>query len=378
MLCGPYEDRRISVAERRDYYEILGVAKNADDRQLKQAYRKLAMAYHPDRNDTQEAEEKFKEASEAYEVLSDAQKRQIYDRAGHDGLRGQGFSGFSHAAAEDIFSSFGDIFGDLFGFGRGGPGAGRQQNRAQRGGDLRAEVRLTFEEAAFGVKKDLAITQRLPCTGCKGTGAGPGSETVRCSTCAGRGQVVHGQGMFLVSTTCPDCHGQGSQESKPCSDCRGEGRTVKERTFTATIPPGFDDGMSLRYTGEGEPGLKGGPPGDLYVTAEVQPHAYFKREGADLIVELPVSLTEAALGASIPLKGIDGDEVVQVPAGSQPNDVVLLRKKGVPRLRGGGRGDLHVVCRLEVPRQLNAKQRKLLEEFAASFDEKKKRRSLFG
>ena len=378
MFCGPQVHRRISVAERRDYYEILGVSKDADDRQLKVAYRKLAMTYHPDRNDSQEAEEKFKEASEAYEVLSDAQKRRIYDQAGHEGLRGQGFSGFSHAAAEDIFSSFGDIFGDLFGFGRGGQSSGRQQNRAQRGGDLRAEVRLTFEEAAFGTKKDLAITQRVACTGCKGTGAGPGSETIRCSGCAGRGQVVHGQGMFLVSTTCPDCQGQGSKQSKPCADCRGEGRTVTERTFTANIPAGFDDGMSLRYSGEGEPGLKGGPAGDLYVVAHVESHAYFKREGADLIVELPVSMTEAALGASIPLKGIDADEVVKVPTGCQPNDVVVLRKKGVPRLRGGGRGDLHVICRVEVPRQLNAKQRKLLEEFAASFDEKKKRRSLFG
>lgn len=367
------------MAERRDYYDILGVARDVAEKELKAAYRKQAMAYHPDRNSSPEAEAKFKEASEAYEVLSDPQKRRIYDHGGHDGLRGQGFGGFSQEAAEDVFSSFGDIFGDLFGFGqRRGGGGGRSQSRAQRGGDLRAEVQLTFEEAAFGIKKDLKISQRAPCEGCSGSGAGPGSETIRCPTCAGRGQVVHGQGMFLVSAACPDCQGQGDKQSKPCKDCGGEGRKVVERAFTANIPAGFDDGMSLRYSGEGEPGLKGGPPGDLYVTAEVKPHAYLKREGADLLVELPVSLTEAALGAKIPLKGIDGDETVVVPAGSQPNDVVLLKKKGVPRLRGGGRGDLHVVCRIEVPRALNAKQRKLLEEFAASFDEKKKRRSLFG
>lgn len=365
------------MAERRDYYEILGVARDVDERKLKLAYRKLAMEYHPDRNSSPEAEAKFKEASEAYEVLSDAQKRRVYDHAGHDGLRGQGFGGFSQETAEDVFSSFGDIFGDLFGFGQRGGGS-RSQSRAQRGGDLRAEVQLSFEEAAFGIKKEIKITQRAPCDGCKGSGAGPGSETQRCKTCAGRGQVVHGQGMFLVSAACPDCQGQGSSQSKPCKDCSGEGRKVVERAFTANIPAGFDDGMSLRYTGEGEPGLKGGPAGDLYVTADVKPHAYFKRDGADLIVELPVSLTEAALGAKIPLKGIDADETVEVPAGCQPNDVVLLRKKGVPRLRGGGRGDLHVVCRLEVPRALSSKQRKLLEEFAASFDQKKKRRSLFG
>lgn len=366
------------MAERRDYYEVLGVSRDADERQLKQAYRKLAMEFHPDRNPSKDAEGKFKEASEAYEVLCDAQKRRIYDQAGHDGLRGQGFSGFSQSATEDIFSSFGDIFGDLFGFGRGGQGGGRGQSRAQRGGDLRAEVQLTFEEAAFGVKKDLTIAQHVACGGCRGSGAAAGSETMRCTSCAGRGQVVHGQGMFLVSTTCPDCQGQGSKQSKPCADCRGEGRSATERTFTANIPAGFDDGMSLRYTGEGEPGAKGGPPGDLYVTAQVASHAYLQREGADLMVELPVSITEAALGAKIPLKALDGEEMVQVPAGSQPNDVVVLRKKGVPRLRGGGRGDLHVVCRVEVPRDLTQKQRQLLQDFAATFDEKKKRRSFFG
>lgn len=361
------------MATRRDYYEILGVARDVDDKTLKQAYRKLAMELHPDRNPSPEAEEKFKEASEAYEVLSDAQKRRVYDHGGHDGLRGQGFSG---AAAEDIFSNFGDIFGDLFGFGRQGQRGGGRSNGAQRGGDLRIEVDLTFEEAVFGCKKDLRLKQRVPCTGCQGTGAGPGSEAVRCGTCAGRGQVVHGQGMFLVSTTCPECQGQGRRQSRPCTDCSGEGRMERERAFVANIPAGFDDGMSLRYSGEGEPGLKGGPTGDLYVTAAVHPHSHLKREGEELIAELPVGMAEAALGAKLPLAGVDGEEVVDIPAGTQPNDVVVLRKKGVPRLRGGGRGDLHVICRVQVPKQLSSKQRKLLEEFA-QIPSKPKKRALF-
>lgn len=358
---------------RRDYYEVLGVAKTADDRDIKKAYRKLAMEFHPDRNSSPDAEEKFKEASEAYEVLSDPDKRRIYDRSGFDGLRNQGFSGFSGVGMEDIFSSFGDIFGDLFGFGqrRGGGRPG-----AQRGSDLRCDMVLAFEEAAFGVKKEVTLDQYVPCERCQGNGAEPGSQPIRCNTCHGRGQVVHGQGLFLVSTACPDCHGQGVKQTNPCTECRGEGRARARRTVNINIPPGFDDGMSLRYAGEGEPGAMGGPPGDLYVAVRVRPHAHLKRDGEDLICEVNINMVEAALGTTITVDGLEGPEKVDIPKGTQPNDVLTLKKKGVPTLRGNGRGNLHVVCRVEVPRSLTSKQRKLLEEFAETFEPTKKR-SLF-
>lgn len=355
---------------KRDYYEVLGIARDADDRTIKRAYRKLAMDYHPDRNPGAEAEEKFKEASEAYEVLSDSQRRQTYDRGGFDGLKNQGFSGFSGQGVDDIFSAFGDMFGDMFGFGRG-RGAGASSRG--RGADLQVQVRLSFEEAAFGCKKDVPVRQRVRCDTCKGSGAETGSQPVRCRGCAGRGQVVHGQGVFLVSTVCPECNGAGSAQSKPCKDCRGDGRVQSERTLNVNIPAGFDDGMALRCTGEGEPGRNGGPAGDLYVAAAVAPHDHFKREGDDVMLTLPISFSEAALGASVEIDGLQGKETVRVPGGSQPEDVVTLSGRGVPRLRGGGRGDLHALLRVEVPRSLNHKQKELLKEFAASFDKKKRR-----
>ena len=356
---------------KRDYYEVLGVAKGADAKEIKRAYRKLAMAYHPDRNPGLDGEEKFKEASEAYEVLSDPQKRTTYDRAGFDGLRNQGFSGFS-GNVEDIFSSFGDMFGDLFGFGRRGGGA---RPSANRGNDLQVALSLSFNEAAFGCKKQVQLTQRMPCTTCSGNGAAEGSKPERCRGCAGRGQVVHGQGVFLVSTTCPDCQGQGVRHSKPCTDCGGDGRKVQERTMQVTIPAGFDDGMTLRYTGQGEPGAHGGPAGDLYVSVRVAEHPTLKREGDEVMVEVDVAFVDAALGAKVELDGLEGKEQVVVPAGTQPNQVITLRGRGIPRLRGGGRGDLHVICNVTVPRSLTSKQRKLLEEFAAAGSTKK--RSLF-
>lgn len=362
---------------KRDYYEVLGIARDADARDVKRAYRKLAMSYHPDRNPGPEAEEKFKEASEAYEVLSDAQKRATYDRGGFDGLRSQGFSGFSGANVEDIFSSFGDMFGDLFGFGRRGGGGGGQARPTQtRGSDLQVALALTFQEAAFGCKKEVRLQQRMPCGTCSGSGAAAGSQPQRCKTCAGRGQVVHGQGVFLVSTACPDCQGQGMLHSKPCADCHGDGRKSQEREVQVSIPAGFDDGMTLRYTGQGEPGARGGPAGDLYVSVQVAEHESLKREGDDLIAELPLPFVDAALGTKITVQGLDAEEHLAIPAGTQPNQVLTVKNKGVPRLRGGGRGDLHVVCTVEVPRSLSSKQRKLLEEFAAAG--KAKKRSLFG
>ncbi len=354
---------------RRDYYEILGVSREADDKEIKRAYRRLAMEYHPDRNKSPEAEEKFKEASEAYEVLCDPQKRRIYDRAGFEGLRGSGFSGFSGVGVEDIFSSFGDIFGDLFGFGA----RTRRSSGMQRGADLRYELTIDFHEAVFGCEKEINLEQLLRCDACGGSGAEPGSQMVRCLTCQGRGQVVHGQGLFLISTVCPECQGQGMRLSSPCKSCRGEGRTRARRTVTVRIPAGFDDGISLRYSGEGEPGVRGGPVGDLYVEVRVRPHATLKRDGEDLLTELMVSMVQAALGDTVTVEGIDGPEEVSVPKGTQPGDVITLRKKGVPRLRGSGRGDLHVLVKVEIPRHLNSRQKQLLEEFA-SLGEAKKRR----
>ncbi len=355
---------------RRDYYEILGLAKTAEPAEIKRAYRKLAMELHPDRNPSPEAEEKFKEASEAYEVLSDPNKRSVYDRAGFEGLRSQGFSGFSGAGVEDIFSSFGDIFGDLFGFGQ------RRRGGAQRGSDLRYDLTLDFNEAVFGCDKEALLEQYVPCERCEGQGAEPGSQPVRCNTCAGRGQVVHGQGLFLVSTTCPECHGQGMKQSNPCKSCNGEGRSRARRTVTVHIPEGFDDGMSLRYAGEGEPGARGGPAGDLYVAVRVRPHKSLKRDGDDVIAEAMVAMADAALGTEVTVEGVDGPEVISIPKGTQPMEVITIKRKGVPRLRGGGRGNLHVICKVEVPRNLSSKQRKLLEEFASTV-EPKKRSSFF-
>ena len=353
----------------RDYYEVLGVARDADDKEIKKAYRRQALDFHPDRNKDPGAEEKFKEASEAYEVLSSPEKRRIYDRAGHEGLRGTGFTGFTGVGVEDIFSSFGDIFGDLFGFG-GRP----RRPGAHRGSDLRYDLAIEFEEAVFGCQKEATIEQYLACESCHGSGTEPGSQTLRCATCQGRGQVVHGQGLFLISTPCPECYGQGVKQSNPCRTCRGEGRTRARRTVSVRIPAGFDDGMSLRYAGEGEPGLRGGPPGDLYVAVRARPHKTLKREGEHLITEATINLAQAALGDTITVAGVDGPERVEVQGGTQPGDVVTLKRKGVPRLRGGGRGDLHVVIRVEIPRSLSSKQKELFEELGASFAEPKKRR----
>jgi len=346
---------------RRDYYDVLGVARDVSEKDIKRAYRKLAMEYHPDRNPSPDAEERFKEASEAYEVLSDTNKRHIYDRAGFDGLRSTGFSGFSGMGVEDIFASFGDIFGDLFGFGsrpRRGPAV-------HRGNDLRYDLTIAFEEAVFGCEKEITIDQMVACEKCGGSGAQVGSKPSVCQTCQGRGQIVHGQGLFLISAVCPECQGQGTTQSSPCDSCRGEGRKRARRKATVRIPEGFDTGMSLRYGGEGEPGPFGGPAGDLYVTVQVRPHKSLQREGTELVTELTLSMTQAALGKEVVVQGVDGEEKVAIPAGTQPGDIVTIKRKGVPNLRGGGRGDLHVVCRVEIPKSLSARQRELLTELEA-------------
>ncbi|MEM6274769.1 MAG: molecular chaperone DnaJ [Myxococcota bacterium] len=354
----------------RDYYEVLSVTRDADDRVIKRAYRKLAMDFHPDRNDSPEAEEKFKEASEAYEVLSDPQKRAVYDRHGFEGLRGQGFSGFSGAGIEDIFNSFGDIFGDLFNFG----GGRARRSGGRRGADLRYDLTVKFDEAIFGTEREITLDHPVTCERCGGTGGEPGARRVTCETCQGRGQVVHGQGLFLVSSVCPTCSGRGYLFSENCRDCDGVGTVSKQRTVSVKIPPGFDEGMSLRYSGEGEAGSGGAPSGDLYVAVRIEPHESLKRDGDDLIAELEVGIADAALGVTKSVDGVEGELEVKVAAGTQPNEIVTLKKQGVPRLRGNGRGDLHVVVRVVVPRELSSKQKKALQEFA---DLPPKKRRLF-
>ncbi|MED5465405.1 MAG: molecular chaperone DnaJ [Myxococcota bacterium] len=357
----------------RDYYEVLEVGREADASSIKKAYRRLAMKYHPDRNDSPDAEAKFKEASEAYEVLSDNQKRDLYDRHGFAGLKQTGFSGFSGMGVDDIFSSFGDIFGDLFGM---GARTGRRGG-ARRGADLRSDITIEFDEAVFGCSKEVSVRQEVACETCDGVGAAPGTTPVACGTCAGRGQVMHGQGLFLISTTCPDCQGQGSRYTSSCDDCGGKGKVPFKRTLNVKIPAGFDDGMSLRYAGQGDAGGMGGPAGDLYIAVSVNPHEHLIRKGDDLVFEATLGMVAAALGTTIEVPTPDGEESVTVPAGTQPGEVITLRKKGVPRLRGGGRGNLHIVVKVDVPTNLTSKQRKVLEEFDELPAGKKQKRRLF-
>ncbi len=343
----------------KDYYEILGVSRSATADEIKKAYRKLALKYHPDRNpDDKEAEERFKEAAEAYEVLGDAEKRQIYDRYGIDGLRNSGYQGPGDFS--DIFSSFSDIFDDLFGFGR----ARHQRSGPTRGADLRYDLNITFMEAALGTEKEIRITRADTCPGCGGTGAKEGSDPAICHQCGGRGQIVRAQGFFRVSTTCPACRGEGRIISDPCEDCGGAGLREVEKTLSIKIPAGVDHGARMRVSGEGEGGLRHGPPGDLYVFLYVEPHEYFHRDGYDVHLRLPVSMTQAALGCRIEVPTIHGKSELDIPAGTQPGDTLVIEGEGIPRLRGGGRGDMIVEIEVRVPKKLSAKQRELLEEFA--------------
>jgi len=342
-----------------DYYEVLGVPRDADQAAIKRAYRKLAVQYHPDRNpDDPEAEERFKEAAEAYEVLSDAEKRRLYDRHGHEGLRGAGFQGF--AGFDDIFSHFGDIFGDIFGFG----GAGRARRGNRRGADLRLDLSISFDEAMQGVEREVPIHRWESCDCCAGSGAEPGTRPETCSTCSGRGQVVHSQGLFMISTTCPRCHGSGELITHACGTCQGRGRVRVEKRVRVPIPAGVDSGNRIRISGEGEPGEPGTMPGDLYVFIRVEPHPFFTREEDDLHCEIPIGIVQATLGAKLEVPTLNGAERVTIEPGTQPGEVVRLSGRGVPRLRGRGRGDLYVHIRVVVPRKVSRKQRDLLEKFA--------------
>ncbi len=345
-----------------DYYEILCVSRDAGDEEIKKAYRKLALKYHPDRNQgDKEAEEKFKEAAEAYEVLRDSQKRQIYDKYGHEGLEGRGFTGFS--GFEDIFSSFGDIFEGFFGF---GSGRGRG-SRSRTGKSLRYDLELTLEDAFTGKEEEIVFHKLENCQTCNGSGLRPGTDPEVCPTCRGRGQVVRSQGFFQVSTTCPKCHGKGQIIIDPCNDCSGGGKVRVERKVKVKIPAGVDSGSQLRLTGEGQHGEFGGPPGDLFVVIYVKEHNFFSRDGDNLLCEVPISFVQAALGDKImiPVLGDEGDYELQVSPGTQPGDFLKVSGKGMPRLRGySRRGDLYIKIIVKVPEKLNQRQRELLKEFA--------------
>ena len=347
---------------KRDYYEVLGVARGASDDELKKAYRRLAVQCHPDRNPgDKHAEERFKEANEAYQVLSDPEKRVQYDRFGHAAFQGPqaggGFGGFDFSQGfEDVFS---DIFGDFFGTGRG-----RARSRTRRGDDLRYDLEIEFEEAARGTEKTVKIARLALCEGCKGTRSRDGSGSRTCPNCRGTGQVRTQQGFFSISTTCGSCRGEGSIISDPCPKCQGQGRVRKLQALSVRIPPGVDNGSRLKLRGEGEAGFASGPAGDLYVVIHVREHAIFTRQDNEVVVEVPVSFPQAALGVEIEVPTLDGKVKLKLPAGTQSGKVFRLKGKGFVDLHGYGRGDELVRIVVETPRRLSARQRELLEEFA--------------
>ncbi len=342
------------------YYEILGVAKDASAEAIKKAYRKLAMQYHPDRNQgDSEAEGKFKEAAEAYEVLSDGQKRRIYDAYGKEGLHNSGYRG--PGSNDDIFSHINDIFGDIFGF--SGRGRRRDPNAPVQGEDLRYDINISFMEAVHGVNRQVEITKRETCWTCEGTGARPGHQPQTCSGCNGRGQVIRSQGFFQVSTTCPRCGGAGQVITDPCADCHGEGLVDRSKKVNIRIPAGVDTGSRMRLTGEGEGGRRGGPSGDLYVVIHVDDHEYFQRDGQTIFLRLPMSMVRAALGCEVEAPTVHGTSKLKIPAGTQSGERFQLRGEGVPSLRGGARGDMVVEVQVQTPTKLTKRQKELLREF---------------
>ncbi|MBX3247257.1 MAG: molecular chaperone DnaJ [Myxococcales bacterium] len=350
---------------KRDYYEVLDVSRDADAAELKRAYRKRASQFHPDRNpDDPSAEERFKEVSEAYQVLQDPQKRELYDRYGHEGLAG-GNVGFEDLG--DIFSSFQDIFGDFFG-GMGG-GFGRRNGRADapaRGADVRARLELSMEEAVFGTERELSLRHPSPCEPCQGTGAADGALK-RCATCNGSGQVAARRGAFILQSHCPACGGKGMMIEAPCPACEGRGEVTKDRRVRVNIPAGIDHGQSLRLAGQGQAGRRGGPAGHLYVEVTVRPDERFERDGLDLVHAVHLSFPQAALGAKVEVPSLKtGEEPtsLKVPAGVQPGETLVIRGAGVPRLDGAGRGDLVCVVQVDVPKELTPKARELIEELA--------------
>ena len=349
---------------KRDYYEILEVSRTATDQEIKSAYRKLALKYHPDRNQSdKKAEEKFKEAAEAYAILSDSDKRARYDRFGHAGVgSSQGFDPSQFTGFEDIFGGLGDIFG----FGGGGRRTG-----PQRGADLRYDLEIPFDQSAKGVETHIQIPRREACETCKGNGAAPGTSPATCPQCRGSGQLRYQQGFFTVARTCGQCRGAGKVVTKPCPDCRGNGTIEQTRKLTVKIPAGIATGQRLRLSGEGEAGTLGGPPGDLYVVIFVREHEFFQRDGNNLHCTVPLNFTTLALGSEIKVPGIDGDESVKVPESTQTGTTFRLRGKGMPDVSGRGRGDLLVTVQAITPKKLSKEQKKLLEQLAATLPEQK-------
>jgi molecular chaperone DnaJ len=353
----------MAKGNQRDYYEVLAVSRTASVEEIKGAYRKAALKWHPDRSpeNKAEAEVKFRECTEAYSVLSDQQKRQIYDTYGHAGLSsagaGQGFD-------NTVFQDFHDIFGDFFGFEDlfGGGGGRRGRSRAQRGADLRYDMTLSFEEASAGVTTKIKLPRQEYCEACNGTGAKKGTGVQACQTCAGRGQVAYQQGFFTITRTCPACQGAGQIVRERCPECRGLGRFEREKTIELRIPPGVDTGTRLRVGGEGEPGPNGGPAGDLYVVLDVKEHPFFERRGADLYCTIPLSIAQASLGTELQVPGLGGEEKLKIPEGTQSGAVFRIKGKGLADPRGGGKGDLYYHVRVLTPTKLTREQRKLMEQ----------------
>lgn len=355
------------MSSKRDYYEVLGVDRNASAEDIKKAYRRLARQYHPDVSDDPQAEVRFKEVNEAYQVLSDVQKRAAYDRYGHAATQGgwagaEGFGGF-----RDPFEIFEEFFGAGFGMGFGS--RARSRRGPQRGADLRYDLELEFTEAVFGVEKEIEITRHQVCPTCKGSGAEPGTTPIRCPECNGAGEVRHQMGFFLNITTCPRCQGEGEVVSTPCSQCKGRKRVLETRHLSVKIPAGVDDGTQIRLAREGEPGLNDGPPGNLYVVLHVKPHRYFRRSDHDIHLELAINIAQAALGDEVEIPTVDGGTYrMIIPAGIQTGDTIRLRNLGVPRLRRDGRGDMIVTIQVMTPTNLSPEQRALLTELGKTLD----------
>jgi molecular chaperone DnaJ len=363
---------------KRDCYEVLGVTRTASDQEIKSAYRKMALQYHPDRNpDNPEAEEKFKEATEAYTILADSNKRAMYDRFGHAGVGGGGAAPGGFDAT--IFQDFSDIFGDFFGFGDlFGTGGGRRRSRAQRGADLREDLTLEFDEAVFGTETEVHVRRHDVCEECKGSGAAAGYTAQTCRSCGGRGQVRYQQGFFSISRPCPACQGTGTVITEPCPKCKGEARVLKEKTIQVKVPAGVEDGTRIRYSGQGEAGVYSGPAGDLYIVLHVKEHPFFERDGHDLHCVVPISFPQASLGTELQIPTLDGDHTLKIPEGTQPGTVFRIRNKGVPILNGHGKGDLFVEVKVQTPTRLTKRQKELLQEMDGTMrvENKPQRRTL--
>ena len=351
------------MTDKRDYYEVLGVQKNASESELKKAYRQKAMQHHPDKNQgNKDAEERFKEAAEAYDVLKDPEKKNLYDRFGHEGLKGRGvgFSGF-----EDAFSSFSDIFEDFFGFG----GSGRSHAGGRQGADLRYDMEISFLDAAFGKEMDVSVEKKVECSACNSTGAKAGTSPETCTHCHGAGQMSTSQGFFSIRTTCPYCHGQGKVIKTPCRTCRGTGTVLKPKKINEKIPAGVDNGTRLRLQGEGEPGKSGGPPGDLYVFLHVEPHDYFERDGYDIYCKVPISFSQAVLGADIEVPSLKSTHKLRIPAGTQSGAVFRLEGAGISHIKGFGRGNQIISVYLKTPTNLTEEEEELFRKLAEMNEE---------